>query len=112
MIEATLIDFLMDQLDIDDVYAEVPLDPPASFIVIERTGGTRDDRIWSSTIAIQSYGSSLAAAADLNEDVLNALESLAVRGTVTGYRITGSYPYPDTVRQRPRYQTVAIFFHK
>lgn len=112
MIEATLIDYLATELESDNVYAEVPLDPPVSFVIVERTGGARTDRIWSSTVALQSYGESLASAAALNEAVISALDSLPGNGSVSGFRITGSYPYPDTVRQRPRYQTVVIFYHK
>ena len=57
MIEATIISYLIDKTSAAKaVYAERPKNPPAKYIVIEKTGGGRVDRVDRATIAIQSIG--------------------------------------------------------
>ena len=54
MIEATIIKYLNDNLDVP-CYAEHQANEPASFCIIEKTGSSEVDLIEQATIAIQSY---------------------------------------------------------
>ena len=54
MIEATIIKYLNDNLDVP-CYAEHQANEPASFCIIEKTGSSEVDFIEQATIAILSF---------------------------------------------------------
>ena len=53
MIEQTVKDYLGNLLSVP-VHTEVPINPPSSFVVVEKTGGSSDNHISTNTLAIQS----------------------------------------------------------
>ena len=72
MIETKLIEFLGDELDL-----YVGMEPPeqlTDYVLIDKTGSSRTNHIITSSIAIQSYGSSLYDAMVLNQSVEEAME--------------------------------------
>ena len=113
MIEKVIYDYLSGLLGFPvAVFTEDPLEPPASYCLIEKTGGAMDDKIKESTIAVQSYASTLYDAMMLNETVkdvmLNGLISL---DTVSGVKLNSDYNYTDTATKRYRYQAVFVINH-
>ena len=78
--------------------------PP--FVLIERTGGGGANRLRTATVAIQSYGASLYLAAQLNENVLSAMESLVIYPEVAACDLNSDYNFTDTVKKLYRYQAV------
>ena len=68
-------------------YLSVPEKPSGNFCVLEKTGSSYEDGIFTATLAVQSYGSSDYAT--LNTD----------------------YNFPDTTRKLPRYQAVFEVVH-
>lgn len=105
MLEADIISFLADELDLP-VYAEVPADAPESFLTVERTSGGFNDHISEATIAIKSYAQTLYDAAVLNEDVKATMLYGMTISSVTSCRLNSDYNFTDTAQKRYRFQAV------
>lgn len=105
MLEVILKDFLEDELDIP-VFLELPVNPQFPLIVIEKTGSSENEHIYSATFAIQSYDSSLYKAATLNESVKTAMESFIDEDEIASCRLNSDYNFTDTQSKRYRYQAV------
>lgn len=112
MIETVILNHLKTELETDHVYMEVPRDNlPDYFVVVEKTGGERTDHIWQSSIAVQSYGPSLLAAATLNDSVKAAMDSLIDEKEITKAAYDSDYNFTDTDTKRYRYQCVYDITH-
>lgn len=105
MIELTVLHYLESQLDVP-VYMEMPEEMPGSFVLLEKTGSGRDNRIDRATFAIQSYSPSMAGAAELNETVKAAMDTMADTENVFRARLNSDYNFTDTSVKRYRYQAV------
>ena len=106
LLEAFVIEKLSGIMDVP-VYAEVPADyPPGAFCVIERTGSWKQNHVPGATIAIQSYGASLLEAAQLNEDVKAAMETVSEENEIGSIRLNSDYNFTDYTTRRYRYQAV------
>lgn len=110
MIEETVLNHLADQLDAP-VYMEVPEAPPNTFVLVEKTGSGRKNRISSAVLAVQSYGPTLYEAAALNEKVKAAMDALPELDEVCAARLNSDYNYTDTQSKRYRYQAVYDITH-
>lgn len=103
MIEAALVEYL-SRLGFS-AYAEAPSDFSPPFVTVERTGGASLHRglIEEATVAVQSWGASTAAAAELAAQVDRAMaEAPDVVPAVARCERNSLYRFPAT--QRPRYQ--------
>lgn len=105
MIEKTILDYLSGVLSVP-VYLEVPEEPPDSFALLEKTGSSRTNWICAATLAIQSYGPSLYAAAALNEQVKAAMDGAITLDELCAIRLNSDYNFTDTATKRYRYQAV------
>lgn len=110
MIELTVIQYLTNLLNGIPVYAEIPEEMPDTFVVVEKTGSSRDNHINAATIAIQSYAPSMYDAAALNETIKTHMDALpyaqGVSQTVFRSKLNSDYNYTDTSIKRYRYQAV------
>jgi len=107
MIEKIIIEYLTEQISGIPVFAERPTrNIPETFIMIDKTGSSNTNKIKGSTVAVQSYGSSLLAAAELNETVKEAMESMVIRDDVSAVRLNTDYNFSDTSTKVYRYQAV------
>lgn len=107
MIEKVLIQYLAAALSQIPVYAERPTeDIPETFVVIDKTGSSITNLIETHTVAVQSYGSSLLAAAELNEDVKDAMDNMVTRADISAVRLNTDYNFSDTASKVYRYQAV------
>lgn len=106
MIEITILEYLKNKTSVGgEVYAEVPVNPPDEYIVIERTGGNRVDCIEHATVAIQSISKiSLLRAMTINEEVKDAMEDLY--DGIFGCDLNSNYNYTNTETKEYRYQAV------
>ena len=111
MIEATIIDYLSSALSVP-VSGDVPENPPASFVTVEQVGGTKDNKIESASIAVQSWAESRAAAAALNELVKAAMDNAVTLPNISRCHLDTNYNFTDETRKKPRYQAVfeVVFF--
>jgi hypothetical protein len=110
MIEKTILDYLDEHLTVP-VYMEEPIDKPASYVLIERTGSSESDLIESTTLALQSYGASLYDAAALNMAVKARIKQAVELPSVSAVYINSDYNFTDTETKRYRYQCVAVVTH-
>lgn len=105
MIEIIIKNYLAEKLSVP-VVLEVPADTPKSFILLEKTGSSREERIDHAMLAIQSYAPSMYEAARLNERVKAAMDSAVELDAVSASRLNGDYNFTDTTTKRYRYQAV------
>ena len=110
MIELTIKTHFDSALDVD-VYFEQPETAPESFVLIEKTGSGRSNKLNSSTFAFQSYAGSMYAAASLNEQVKAAAESLVSLDEIASVSLNSDYNFTDTTTKRYRYQAVYDIKH-
>ena len=108
VIEAAVRAFLAERLPVP-VFCEASDEP--SYVLIERTGSEERNRVRAATLAIQSYAGSLLGAAELNEQVRTAMESLPELPGVGGCRLLNDYNWTDTATRRYRYQAVFRVTH-
>ena len=112
LIEKIIQDYLSENLDVD-VYMEMPERPSSqSFVIIEKEGGSKTDKIPTSMFAFQSYGASLYEAAELNQDVEDALEMMKTLDAISGVQCNASgYNFTDPETKQYRYQCVYDITH-
>lgn len=111
LIEKIILDYLMQYLRINNVYLEVPLNPPNQFIVIEKLGSSKANHLKESTIAIQSYDSSLFKTAELNERVKEAMEEIITLDIISKCKLNSDYNFTDTTTKKYRYQAIFDLVH-
>ena len=110
MIEMTVLNYLETVLDVP-VYMEVPEDPETTFVVVQKTGSSKTNFLYSATFAVQSYAESLLKAALLNEKVKAALDEIIVLDEIASSELNSDYPFTDESEKRYRYQAVYDLFH-
>lgn len=110
MIEIVVKDFLEKKLSVP-VFMEEPEAIPQRYIIIEKVGGGESIGMKSATIAIQSYGTSLADSAMLNEEVKEALREIDDQNPVSSAELNSDYNFTDTETHRYRYQAVYDFIY-
>ncbi len=111
MIEKTILDYMAAQLAPVPVYMEVPVNPPETFVVIQKTGGGLTNWIYSSAFAIQSYAGSLYGASQLNESVKAAMLGIVELDDIASVRLNSEYNFTDTATKHYRYQGVYDVVH-
>ena len=111
MIEQIVLDYLEGQEDLPPVYMERPASLPSTpFIVLEKTGSSMRNHIYSATIAAQSYAPTMLEAAQLNEAVKAAMLDIVALPEISAVDFT-DYNFTDTALKRYRYQAVFDIIH-
>lgn len=110
MIEKTILDYLNSKLSVE-CYMERPKELPTEYVLIEKTGGSVDNTLKSTTVAIQSYSDSLYKASLLNEQVKEAMDNIIELNEVTRSHLNSDYNYTDTRSKEYRYQAVFNLTH-
>jgi len=114
MIEKIVLDYLAEHLSVP-VYMQEPVnrrpDEANSFVVIEKTGSGKEDRICSAVIAVQSYAPTLYAAASLNEEVKEQMEHIVELDSVSDSQLNSDYAFTKVSTKQPRYQAVFDITH-
>ena len=112
MIEKIIFDYL-NSIDLPaKAYTEIPKSVPEKFYLIEKTGSSVDNRITTSTIAIQSYAGTLYDAVTMNDDLKGAmLDGLISLEDISAVYLNSDYNYTDTTTKRHRYQAVFVVTH-
>lgn len=110
MIEKTILDYLSASLDVP-CGMEVPPDPPHRFVVLEKTGETRENYLKDAILAVQSYAPTLLEAATLSESVVEAMLNAVQLPSVAAVKLNGNYNFTDTATKQYRYQAVFDVTH-
>lgn len=112
MIEKIVLDILTDRLTVP-VCMEVPEDKPESYVILQKTGSQRQNRIDRATFAVQSIAPTLYEAAELNEGVKSVMDQLPyLTREVFRAELNGDYNFTDTDTKERRYQAVYIITYK
>lgn len=105
MIEETVLNHMEGKLSVF-VGMEVPDNPPSKYVVIEKTSSSRVNHIDSATFAFQSYAPTMREAAELNEEVKAAADSLIENDLISKAALNSDYNFTDTSKKGYRYQAV------
>ena len=105
-IEYKLLKYLNDNLNGIQAYMEEPNEPENEYVIIEKTGSSKENFINSATFAIQSYSTSMQGACDLNEAVKAVMDHFWEHSAVYSCKLNSDYNFTDTETQRYRYQAV------
>ncbi len=111
IIEATIIEYLKDKLDVS-VVAETPDTEPESYVRIERVGRQVRNLLTTDSIAFQSYGATMYDAALLDDKVQSAVPELTKIAGVSGVHLASNYNSTDTSKKNYRYQCIFDITHK
>lgn len=109
MIEKTLYDYLTEKGI--TVYMQVPKNPPSEYVLLEKTGSSKTNQIYSATIALQSYADSLYSAATLNEEVKAAMDDSIELDEICDASLNSDYNFTDAETKKYRYQAVYDIVH-
>lgn len=110
MIEKIVLDYLSDELSVP-VYMEKPADPPASYVIVIKTGSGVTNFIYRATMTIQSIAPSLYEAAQLNEAVKTAMDGIITLDSITHSSLNSDYEFTNTATKERRYQAVYDLVH-
>lgn len=110
MIEKTILNHLSCALDVP-CYMERPADASGTFVLLEKTGESRENCISTAILAVQSYAPTLLEAADLNEQVKMSMFDAAQLPAVAAVQLNSDYNFTDTAMRNYRYQAVFDVTH-
>jgi len=110
MIELIIYEYLKDVMPVD-VYMQRPEKAPSKYIIIEKTGSSKNNHIKQATIAFQSYADTLYEAAELNEALKDAVENAVSLNEISGVTLNSDYNFTNAAGKQYRYQAVFVFTH-
>lgn len=109
-IEKTIYDYLTTEFGSITpkipVYVTEPEEPGPKYILIQKTGSSRSNKIRRATIAIQSIGTSMEDVIELNEQVIVAMLDSISLTNVSKCELNSDYNFTDPRTRRFRYQAV------
>lgn len=119
MIEQVIYSYLAELFDDGvlkhPIFMEMPEDAEkpsdGKYYLMEKTGSGQNDRLFNSTLAIQSYAPNMYGAAELNEEIKKAMLNAIILKEVTRVRVNSDYNYTDTQTKEYRYQAVFDLVH-
>ena len=110
MIEKTILDYLGSKLTAA-CYMETPEQTPETYVLIDKTGESMEDHVWSATVAVQCIAPTLYGAAALCESVIGFMLALPAERDVSFCGLNSSYNFTNPETKEYRYQAVFnIFF--
>lgn len=116
MIEAIILNHLIAKNTSvgTNVFMEVPVkDIPQKYILLEKTGSGKSNYVDRATIAVQSISqNSLAEAAALNVEAIEAMESLIENNAVYASNLNSDYNFTNTETKEYRYQAVFDVYYQ
>lgn len=110
MIEKIVLDYLTEKLPVK-VLMEVPGEPPETFVLVEKTEGSKSNGLKSATFAIRSYAGTLLQAMELNELVKSAMDNLSDLESISSSKLDRDYVFNDMSTKRYRYQALYVLFY-
>lgn len=105
MIEEIIIQYLNEVLEVP-AHAEKPREKTKRYVLVQKTGSSKENFINSATIVLQSYAESKIAAAQLNEIVKDAMDRIIEQRDISKSKLNSDYDYTDTTKKEYRYQAV------
>ena len=110
MIEKTVLDYLIEELETNDVYLEMPNELPDQFVVFRVMDRGKTDQINAVTMEFYSYGRTKLEAAQLDEKLREAMDNIVTLPDISCH-FGGGNDNPDTTIKRPRYRAYYNLFY-
>ena len=110
LIEQRVLEYLQDELSMNDIYTEIPRNRPEMFVELRVTDRGMSNRINEVTIELSSYAPTKYEAAALDELVRNAMDSIIQLDDIS-CRFGGGNDNPDTELKIPRYRCYFNLFY-
>ena len=112
MIEKTVVDYLKTRLTVP-VGAQTPQGPPASYVVVERTGGGEKDGLQAAVLALRCTGSTLWSSIVLCSAAAEVLKELPDHApNVFSARRESTYNQTDTRTKSCRYTAIFRVYYQ
>lgn len=113
MVELIVLNYLEDELTVPCAMQEPANKTPGNdrFVVLEKTGSSKTNHIYTATFAIQSYAPTLYEAAQLNEEVKSAMYDIITLDEITRVSLISDYAFTKESTKQPRYQAVFELTH-
>lgn len=107
MIEKTILDYLNASMSVK-AYMEHP-EGESEYVLIQKVGGNKTDRIWSSVMQFTVVGSSMYRAAFLCDELVQKMDAApdtldSISGTHYGGSYNATFPTDKTYRYRATYE--------
>lgn len=111
MIEKIILDYLNSELTAP-VYMEVPKHPLGDYVVIEKTGSSKTNHLYTAMLTFKSHSNTMYGAATLNEAVKTAMDAAARNlAEVSKSKLNSDYNYTNITTKAYRYQAVYDIWH-
>jgi len=105
MIETTIRDYLIRELNTENVYLEIPKPMPDECVVFTIVDRSRDNHIDAVTAECMSYAESKVKAAELDEKVRRAMYEFINEQNISSVKLGGGNDAQDTTLKRYRYRS-------
>ena len=110
MIEVVIKQFLDEHLSVPSFF-ERPENPPIRYVLLAKTGSTKQNYLPSATFAFQSHAETMYEAAILNEEVKSVVEEMIETDEISSVKLNSDYNFTDTETKEYRYQAVFDITH-
>ena len=110
MIERALRNYLEGKLT-HRITFEAQKNPPEKYYILERTGGSKRNHVYSSMFAIQSYAGKLSEAMEMSHEAVEAMLGAVELDAVCSIELNSEYNFTDTAKKKYRYQAVFDVVH-
>lgn len=95
-----------------NIFLEVPENPPEEYILIEKTGSGKTNHITRAMMAVQSISRlSMFRAASINEEVLQAMDGIIYAEDIFSCELNSDYNFTNMETKEYRYQAVFNLFY-
>lgn len=111
-IEVEVIQYLSEKFPTIPVYGEVPENRTKTMLVVDRTGGSVTNLVKTTSIVVDSYGESKAAASVLNDAVVDMMMQMTAVEGVSAVSLNSSYSDTDTASKEYRYGALFEIVHE
>ena len=111
-IESKVIEYLSDVFPSIPVYGEVPQNRPKIMLVVDKTGGSVTNLVKTTSIVVDSYGESKAAASVLNDAVIDAMFQAVSDEGFSNVSLNSTYSDTDAASKEYRYGALFEIVHE
>lgn len=110
MIEVVVKEYLETVLNYP-VYLEIRPNSASEYYAIERVGGGEDNGLLSTSLTIESHGSSLYRSALMDEELIDAMKGATICEEIYGTHLNSHYNATDTERKIYKYKALFDINH-
>ena len=110
LIEKVVLDYLNETLEYP-TYTQEPHNNEPRYYLIQKVGSSRDNKMDTSMIAVQSYAPSRIEAAEMNYAMIQAMDDIIRLDSIGSCKKNSDYDYTDTSKKVYRYRALFEIVH-